>query len=519
MKTSIILLMSVLPAAAAISGGVRVDTGSISGVATATPGIVVFKGIPYAAPPTGRLRWRAPQPAVKWEGVRRMDQFGQVCTQPVRTNPKEARGGEDCLTLNIWTPAKTAGDKLAVMVWVHGGGFRDGTGSMLLHDGEALAKKGVLLVTINYRLGALGFLAHPELTKESDRNASGNYGLLDAIAALQWVQRNIAAFGGDPAKVTVFGQSAGSMAVSCLQASPLAKGLFRAAIGQSGASFGSMLNNGTLADAERTGVRFAESIGAHSLAELRAKPAAEIITAQVAAGPNADGWVLPEAPYAIFRKGNQNHVAVLGGSNSDEGRLFARGPAPTAASFAEEARKRFGADADEYLKLYPAATDAQARESRQRTATVESMGLNMRLWAKAQVAAGSKAYIYYFTRVTPGGPPANTAAGIPLLGAPHGEDLAYASNNIGKPEALKNSDTFRNAEPVEYDRKLADTMSSYWVNFAKNLDPNGPGLPRWTEFNAAHPEMVMELGDKVGMRPHPDNAGVLFLEKHRQAAN
>jgi para-nitrobenzyl esterase len=509
----LVLISAALPLAAAIDGTVRIDTGAVAGVATSTPGIYVFKGIPYAAPASGNLRWRAPQPAAKWDGVRKMDQFGPPCVQPLRTDPKQTRGSEDCLSLNVWTPAKSAGDKLAVMVWVHGGGFRDGTGAMLLHDGEELAKKGVVLVTINYRLGVLGFFAHPELTKESDRRASGNYGLMDGIAALQWVERNIAHFGGDPAKVTIFGQSAGSMALSCIQASPLAKGLFRAVIGESGASFGGLLSGGSLAESEQAGVKFAGSMGAKSVADLRAQPAGKLVTAGFGGAPNNDGWVLPDAPRAIFEKGQQNRVPVLVGSNSDEGRMFARGRM-TAAQFIEQARQKFGAAADEYLKLYPAGSDAQAAESRQRSTTEESMGLNMRIWAQATVKAGARAYIYYFTRITPGGPPVGTTPDQLILGAPHGEDLAYVSNNIGKPDALKNSDTFRNAQPAGHDIKLADMVSSYWVNFAKKLDPNGPGLPRWDTFDAAKSEMVMELGDKVGMRPHPDNAGIMFLEKH-----
>ena len=513
MKRMLILLASALPLAAAISGTVRIDSGDISGVATATPGIVVFRGIPYAAPPVGKLRWQAPQPAAKWTGVHTMDQFGSRCVQPLRTNPQEAQGSEDCLYLNVWTPAKGAGDKLPVMVWIHGGGFRDGTGAMLLHDGEELAKKGVVLVTINYRLGALGFLAHPELTRESDRGASGNYGLMDAIAALQWVQRNIAQFGGDAAKVTIFGQSAGSMAVNCLEASPLTKGLFRAVIGQSGASFNGMLNNGNLAEAEARGVKFAASMGAQSLAELRAKPANALVTAAgFTPGPNSDGYVLPEAPLVLFQKGLQNHVPALVGSNTDEGRLFARG-GTTARQFIEQARQRYGDAAEQYLKIYPAGSDVQAVESRQRSATEENMGLNMRLWAEAQVKAGQKAYLYLFSRMTPGGPPPSMAAALPL-GAPHGEDLAYVFNNINKTEALAASDTFHNAKPEAYDTKLADMVSSYWVNFAKNLDPNGPGLPHWEAFQAANSDQVMELGDKVGMRSHPDNAGIEFLRNH-----
>jgi para-nitrobenzyl esterase len=514
-KHLLIILAGVLPLHAAIDGTVRIDSGAITGIAASAPGITVFKGIPYAALPVGNLRWRAPQPVAKWDGMRKMDQFAQPCVQPLRTDPKQTRGNEDCLYLNVWTPARSAADKLAVMVWIHGGGFRDGTGAMLLHDGTELAKKGVVLVTINYRLGALGFFAHPELSKESDRRASGNYGLMDAIAALDWVQRNIAQFGGDPAKVTIFGQSAGSMAVSCIQASPLAKGLFRAVIGESGASFGGLLASRTLAQAEDAGTKFAQRMGAKSLADLRAQPAAKLITAGFSAAPVNDGYVLPAPPLEIFRKGMENRVPALVGSNSDEGRLFARGRM-TAQQFTGDARKRFGASAAEFLTLYPAGSDAQASESRQRATTSESMGLNMRLWAEAEAKFGLPAYIYYFTRVTAGGAPNGTAPDALLLGAPHGEDLAYVSNNISHIDALRNSDTFRNAQPAPYDIKLADIVSSYWVNFAKHLDPNGPGLPRWERFDAAKNEMVMELGDQVGMRAHPGNAGIVFLENHLQ---
>ena len=303
------------------------------------------------------------------------------------------------------------------------------------------------------------------------------------------------------------------MAVNCIQASPLAKGLFRAVIGESGASFGGMLNNGTLADAEGRGVKFAAAMGAKSLADLRAKPAAALITAAAfTPGPNTDGYVLPEGPQAIFEKGHQNHVPALVGSNSDEGRLFARGTV-TAQQFIEQAKQKFGAAADEYLKLYPAGTDAQARESRQRSSTEESMGVNARKWAAYETKAGLKAYVYYFSRMTPGGGPPSMAAALPL-GVPHGEDLAYVFNNIGKTEALRASDTFHDAQPDAYDLKLADMVSSYWVNFAKSLDPNGAGLPKWAAFEPAKSDQVMELGDKVGMRAHPDNAGIVFLDKH-----
>ncbi len=513
MRTLLLLVSASIPLAASIDGPVRLDSGMISGVAGSIAGITVYKGIPYAAPPVGDLRWRAPQPAAKWDGARKMDQFASPCVQPLRSSPGEFRGSEDCLYLNVWTPAKSAGDGLAVMMWIHGGGFRDGTGSMPLYDGVQLARKGVVVVTINYRLGVLGFLAHPELTRESGRNASGNYALMDGIAALQWVHRNIARFGGDPAKVTLFGQSAGSMAVNCIQASPLAKGLFRAVIGQSGASFYGMLNNGSLADAARKGVQFAEAAHAKSLAELRAKPAVELMKTAFSAGPNTDGYVLPEDPLTAFEKGHHNRVPVLTGSNSDEGKLFARGGPVSAREYIETARKRFGTDAGEYLKLYPADSDAQAAESRQRSATVERMGLNARIWADLAARSGSKSYIYYFTRITPVDPKATPVAG-PVLGAPHGEDLGYVFNNLDDPQKYKPSNTFRDSQPAAYDLELADKVSSYWVQFAKTLDPNGGGLPNWAAFDAKRSAMVMELGNKVGMREHPDNAGTLFFAKH-----
>jgi para-nitrobenzyl esterase len=227
--------------------------------------------------------------------------------------------------------------------------------------------------------------------------------------------------------------------------------------------------------------------------------------------------VLPDSPLAIFQKGRQNRVAALVGSNSDEGSLFARGRL-TAQQFIEQARQKYGDAADAFLKLYPAGSDAQAAESRQRASTEESMGLNVRLWAGAQVKSGAKAFVYYFSRVTPGGPPVNVAPGSLRLGAPHGEELAYVFNNIGNAEALRNSDTFRDARPDAYDAKLADIVSSYWVNFARQLDPNGPGLPQWAAFEPAKGDQVLELGDTVGMRAHPDNPGIEFLERYQARA-
>ena len=307
----------------AINDPVHTDNGLLSGVPGNSAEVRVFKGIPYAAPPLGELRWKAPKHAASWEGVRKADRFSAVCEQQpypatsiYASAPQPA--SEDCLYLNVWTAAQSDKAKRPVMVWIHGGALTRGSGSTPTYDGESLAKKGVVLVTLNYRLDVFGFLAHPELTKESDRNASGNYGFLDQIAALEWVQKNIAAFGGDPRRVTIFGESAGSWSVNCLVATPLAKGLFQRAIGESGGNFGIMKK---LAEVEETGTKFASSVGADSLRVLREKPADKLLKA--ASGfsfpANVDGWMLPQDVYSIFAADKQNDVPVIVGSNADEG--------------------------------------------------------------------------------------------------------------------------------------------------------------------------------------------------------
>jgi para-nitrobenzyl esterase len=342
-------LIIALPLFAALDSPVRTETGFVSGVQGRSPEIRVFKGIPYAAPPVGSLRWRPPQPAAKWAGVRSAGQFSDACAQ--QEPPDGQPASEDCLYLNVWTPGKSADDRLPVMFWIHGGGLRSGAASMIHYDGEALAKRGVVLVSINYRLGWLGYFAHPELTRESERNVSGNYGLLDQIAALQWVHKNIAAFGGDPNKVTIFGQSGGSRSANALVVSPLAKGLFRGVIAESHTLFPKALS---LLDAEKLGARFAESQGATSLAQLRAKPAKDLVkgTAATAYSPNVDGWVLPADPYTVFAEGKQNDVSLLAGSNADD----AQEPPLSfeAQTFLAQAHRNFGDRASLYLELYPA---------------------------------------------------------------------------------------------------------------------------------------------------------------------
>jgi para-nitrobenzyl esterase len=462
--------MALGSADAAIDDPVHVDSGMISGVATTSADVRVFKGVPFAAPPTGDLRWRAPKPAAHWDGVRKADQFSPVCMQGTT-------GSEDCLYLNVWTGAKSASEKRPVMVWIYGGGYNTGSGSQAMYDGEALAKKGAVVVTLNYRLGVFGFFSYPELTGESDRRGAGNFGLMDSIAALQWVQKNIAAFGGDPKRVTIFGESAGAGAVANLMTVSQAKGLFERAIGESSAwSTATVAPLKTLPEAEETGVKFAEGVGAKSLAELRAKPADVILKGGRGVGPIVDGWLIREDPGKVFAEGRQIAVPVLTGSNRDES--FGGNPR-NKEQFIEQAQKRFGDLADNFLKLYPASTDEQARESAFYSGRDE-MAFVMRNWARLDSKVGkTKAYVYYFTQqpplvaVTPGG----RGGGGPFAPGPHGSathvsEILYVFNH------LDNSRTWTDA-----DRKVADTMSSYWVNFAATGDPNGKGLAKWPVYD------------------------------------
>src|SRR5580698_6123307 len=488
---------------AAIQEPVHLDAGSISGIAGSSPEVRVFKGIPYAAPPAGKLRWRAPQPVAHWDGVRAADEFGAMCTQPAfRGAPQTAaspKTSEDCLFLNVWTAAKAAGDKRPVMVWIHPGGYTTGSGSTPGFDGEALAKKGVVLVTINYRLGAFGFFSHPELTKESDRRASGNYALMDQAAALQWVQANIAGFGGDPHRVTVFGDSAGSSSIANLMGSPQAKGLFQRAIGESGAWMGlSIGRTRTLAEAEQDGLKMAGALHAQTLEELRAIPAADLLKGGRAGGPVIDGWFIPEDVGAVFAEGKQNDVPLLDGSNQDEGTFFLQ--PTTAAKFMERARSRFGDQADAFLKLYPAGSDEEANAS-QLAAFRDELAFVMRVWARAQTKSGhSKAFLYYFTHDPP--PPAGaTARGGFGSGATHGAEAQYVFGNLLPPRAW-----------TDLDHQVSDMLSSYWVNFATNGDPNGNGLAKWPAFDDRKNDPPMVLGDQAEVGPAPNRAQLEFFE-------
>lgn len=496
--------LAILFAACAFAADqVKTDSGIVEGSATA-PGVRVFRGIPFAAPPIGELRWRAPQPVKSWAGVRKATEFGPRCVQaPIYSDMifrdrRDKPMSEDCLYLNIWTPAKSDKDRLAVMVWFYGGGFQAGSSSEPRYDGENFAKKGIVVVSVNYRLGVFGFFAHPELTKESGVNASGYYGLMDQIAGLQWVKRNIAAFGGDPEKATIAGESAGSLSVSALMASPLAAGLFRGAIGESGAFFGRPPAGAameTLAETEKTGTKFAEAVGAKSLAELRAKNADELLSASrkdpsVRFWPSVDGYVLPKDVATIFAEGKQSHVPLLAGWNADEASwavVYAK-EKPTAQSFPEQIRTRFGERAAEILKLYPAQTDEEARRSAIDLASDLFIVYITWQWLEEQNKTGGAAvYGYVFERTPPVATDVRVDGVSPKeLGARHACEIEYVFG------ALKSQ-----PNPWEaVDFKISDAMASYWATFTKTGDPNGPGLERWPVYDGGiHP--MMHFGEKI----------------------
>jgi para-nitrobenzyl esterase len=498
----------------ALEGPVRTESGLVSG---AGKGIVSFKGIPFAAPPAGELRWRPPQPAEAWQGVRQATEFGPACPQNT-TMMKVGPQGEDCLTLNIWTPAKTARDRLPVMVSIHGGGFFTGTGSLPIYDGEALARQGVVVVTLNYRVGVFGFLAHPELTKESPHHVSGNYGLLDQIAALQWVRRNIAAFGGDPKRVTIFGESAGGSSVCLLMVSPLARGLFQRAIAQSSA----WIYTPTSHLRERWyGRTPAEEIGAKlgPIAALRAKPADEVLKLAPAVPdlvmddgrefrPVVDGWVIPDDPDVLYESGLFHKAAFLAGTNADEGTLLTLGnPFKTLAALKGYAEKRYGSA--DLLAVYPAGSDAEAPAvvSRMVADTLFLYGTHSAVRA---VARRQPAYWYHFTRV-------NGVGKLLRAGAGHGMEINYTFGDLSRSilDTTSMGALLKNKPGLydDTDKALAKTMSALWVQFAKTGNPNRTGLPFWPHYQAAKDE-YLEFGDTVEVKSHLRTAQLEALGRH-----
>jgi para-nitrobenzyl esterase len=502
---------------AALKEPLKLDSGLLGGGVESAPGIRAFKGIPFAAPPVGALRWQAPQRVAKWSGVRDASQYGNVCIQPpgpsggpqARLNIANMEGSpptsEDCLYLNVWTGAASATEKRPVMIWWFGGAFTEGGGSVPLYDGTALAKKGVVVVTMNYRLGPYGFFVHPALTAESPHKASGNYGLMDMLASARWVKNNIAAFGGDPNNVTVFGQSAGAMAIASLVASPESKGLFKRAISQSGAWMGLGLAGPmrTRAQAEEAGLKAATDAGVKTAAELRAMSAADVTAKFRSAGMIVDGWVIPEDPTAVFASGRQNAVDVLVGSNKEE---LSFGPPATVERFVAGARMRWGEFADEYLKLYPHATDAEAARS-QIESSSDGVFWLMRLYADYQAKKGNKAYLYFFTQ----NPPAPD--GQPAFPASHAAEVPYVFDNLGQLPLFPDRSVAQISAKSAPDKKLADEMSSYWTNFAKTGDPNGPGLPTWKAHRPGKSDDAAILDADPASEKLPDPARVAFVDR------
>jgi para-nitrobenzyl esterase len=456
---------------------VRVDGGTLSGIRDAQIGLDEFKGIPYAAPPVGALRWKPPQPVAAWPGVRTADRFGPRCMQRPLFGDMVFRSNgmsEDCLYLNVWTPAHGESGRLPVLVYFYGGGFVGGDGSEPRYDGASLARRGIVTVTVNYRLDVFGFLALPALAEESPRHAAGNYGLLDQAAALRWVRRNIAAFGGDPARVTIGGESAGSMSVSALMASPLSKGLMRGAIGESGAVLGN-LKPRPLALAESQGLAFERHVGAHSLAGLRAMDAVALLKAcgdegVAEFGPTIDGDFLPRSPEAIYAAGGQAHIPLLVGSNSQEG-YYANlldDRAPTPANYRAAVERQFGAHADEALRLYPGRSEAEVKASGTALAGDQFIAFATWRWMNLQrKTGGAPVYYYYFDRARPA--KRDGSAG-PDAGAVHSGEIEYALGNLDGNAVYA---------WTAADRRVSAVMEGYWANFIKTGDPNGSGLPHW----------------------------------------
>ena len=513
MKIRLLLLVTFLFAGRVFAqsdpGSLQVSTeaGILEGVREAS-GIRSFKGVPFAAPPVDTLRWREPQPPLPWKGVRRADRFGPRAVQPAIYSDMVFRSNgmsEDCLYLNIWAPTAAKGS-LPVLVYFYGGGFMAGDGSEPRYDGESMATKGIVTVTVNYRLGIFGFFAHPELTAESPHRSSGNYGLLDQAAALKWVKQNIAAFGGDPNRITIAGESAGSISVSAQMASPMSRKLIAGAIGESGSLLGT-LSPVPLGTAEETGVRFARSIGAGSLSELRKLSADSVLKASTKSGSprfslTIDGWFLPESPFAIFEKGEQAPVPLLAGWNNEEMnyRALLGSEAPTKENFAKAVQRLYGEKAADILAAYAPQTDADVEAVATALAGDRFIGYSTWKWIELHSRTAGPVYRYLYERARP----ATTAGGNGSKGAVHSAEIEYALGNLSTNTVFAWTDE---------DRAVSKTMQDYFANFIKRADPNGAGLPAWPAFNTAAPRQVMHINVQSKALPEQNADRYLLLDK------
>ncbi len=502
MKNSLIamllfaVMLAVAPCAFTQIQAARVTGGEVSGILV--DGISIFKGIPFAAPPMGERRWKSPQPVIPWSGIRTAEAFAPGCMQD--TSMAKVMGApdtvsEDCLYLNVWTSAKTPKERLPVIVWIYGGGFSGGMTSVPMYDGEKLARKGAVVVSVAYRVGPFGFLAHPDLSRESGKG-SGNYGLEDLIAGLQWVRRNVSRFGGDPSQVTIFGHSAGGMAVSMLAASPYARGLFHRAICMSGGSFApprfdeeAGQDVPSLKLAETLGAAFLKKLGVGDIQAARALGAEQIQKGSAGGAgrfwPVADGHILPGDQYELYSKKRFNDTPILIGTTSDEAGTF-RQMKTTPDEFEKQVRSGYGPHADAILKAYPHATDAEAARAAKGLRRETTFAWHTWTWARLQSQHGKgKAYVYFFDHHTPDNPD----------GAGHGTDVPYAFQTLGRGGP--------GGPPKAEDLALSDRISSYFVNFARSGDPNGPGLPQWPAFTEKDPK-YMFFDASPSARPMPN---------------
>jgi para-nitrobenzyl esterase len=508
---------------------VKTENGAVQGVVEKT-GVVSFKGIPFAAPPVGDFRWREPQPVKNWEGVLKADKFS---ARPMQTavfgdmNSRSAGVSEDCLYLNVWAPAKKGKDLLPVLVYFYGGGFVAGDASEPRYDGESMAQKGIVTLTVNYRLGAFGFFSHPELTKESPYHGSGNYGLLDQTAALQWVQKNISAFGGDPKRVTIAGESAGSIAVSAQMASPLSKNLFAGAIGESGSILGA-LPAVSQNEADQIGVEFAKSVGANSLADLRALPADSLLRSSTRFGvfrfPRAiDGYFFPKNPYEIFAAGEQAHVPLLVGWNNEEMnyRMVMGQEKPTKENFVKAVQKLYGDKASEVLAAYTVNNDDDVERVATELASDRFIAFSTWKWADEQIKTGGKpVYRYLYERARPamrpelGNATPGLAGGVqkgssgPKMpaakGAVHSAEIEYAMGNLASNKIY---------DWTADDYKVSKIMQEYFANFIKKGNPNGAGLPNWPAATSTNNVPVMHINVETRAIPEQNRSRYLFMDK------
>lgn len=529
---TLITALALCPVAFAASDIVKTNHGAVEGVGVQPSGVREFRGMPFAKPPVGDLRWTEPQPPENWTGTRSAKEFGPRCMQlPLYGDMgfRSNRMSEDCLYLNVWTPAKTGKEKLPVLVYYFGGGFQAGDGSEPRYDGESLASKGIVTVTISYRLGIFGFMAHPELTKESAHHASGNYALLDQRAALLWVKGNIAAFGGDPAKVTIAGESAGSIAVSAQMASPLSKDLIAGAIGESGSIMGA-LPAVPLSEVEAQGMKFAAAVNAPTLAALRSIPSQQLLEAAGKPGvgrfsPSVDGYFFPEQPAAIFAAGKQAHVPLLAGWNSEEmnGRSVLGRDEPTPENLEKAILRLYGEHGQEVAKEYKATTNDEARDVATALASDRFIAFSTWRWIDLAAKTGGKpVYRYYYSRPRPkmsaamGNATAGLAGGVvrdgsapaaprPLpRGAVHSAEIEYALGNLSGNKVY---------DWTPDDAKVSATMEGYFANFIKTGNPNGPGLPKWPEVQKDGPASFMHIDVESKAETEEHRGRYLLLDK------